>query len=121
MQRWNDGKSFCKFLNFKTLERAFRKGNFCTPKGELLGAKSATFRTQKWHFWKVKVQPYIYTLFSVCLCGSVLVFFFVGFIFLEFPILVREDTKKSVETPCCLHAVDAFCVGYLTTFLPLIM
>ena len=47
--------------------------------------------------------------------------FFVGFMFSEFPILVREDTKKSVKTPCSLHAVDAFCVGYLTTFLPLIM
>jgi len=54
-------------LFIRMLEMAFQKCHFYTPKGELLGAKSATFRTQKWHFWKAKVQPYIYTPFFVCL------------------------------------------------------
>ena len=36
-------KQFCKLLIFKRLRTAFQKGNFCTPKGELLGAKRGTF------------------------------------------------------------------------------
>lgn len=53
--------SLCIFIRF---EMALQKFNFWRAKVPLLGAKSGTFRTQKWHFWKPKVN----TLITRCLC-----------------------------------------------------
>jgi len=53
--------SLCIFIRF---EMALQKFNFQRAKVPLLGAKSGTFRTQKWHFWKPKVN----TLITRCLC-----------------------------------------------------
>ena len=78
MQSQYDYCVLCKLLNFNTLENAFQKCHFCTPKGELLGAERGTFASQKWHFWKAKVQLHIYTPVPVYLYGARLYVFFTG-------------------------------------------
>ena len=56
--------SLCIFIRF---EMALQKSNFWRAKVPLLGAKSGTFRTQKWHFWKPKVNTLIARSLRLCI------------------------------------------------------